>query len=99
MPTYVYKCETCEHVWEESLKYEDMDAPTENSCSRKIIIGGHMPDPVPCEGKISRIPVMPGFAYDNISSKGHSKKPDAEFNNRLKDIKRAHPENKINVYQ
>ena len=33
MPTYVYKCDKCETVWEEFLKYEDRDAPTENGCT------------------------------------------------------------------
>ena len=47
------------------------------------------------DGKISRIPVMPGFAYDNI---GPNKKPDQGFNDRLKDIKRSHRGSDINIY-
>ena len=50
MPTYVYKCDTCEESWEESFPYEERDKPLEEACNRKIIIGGHMPDPVPCDG-------------------------------------------------
>ena len=91
MPTYVYKCDTCEESWEESFPYEERDKPLEEACNRKIIIGGHMPDPVPCEGKISRIPVMPGFAYDNIASKGHPKKTPDWMRDKLKDIKKNQP--------
>ena len=85
MPTYVFKCDKCETVWEESLKYEDRDAPTEYGCTATS----------PCDGKIFRIPVMPGFAYDNI---GPNKKPDQGFNDRLKDIKRSHRGSDINIY-
>ena len=85
MPTYVYKCDKCETVWEEFLKYEDRDAPTEYGCTATA----------PCDGKISRIPLMPGFAYDNV---GPNKKPDQGFNDRLKDIKRSHRGSDINIY-
>ena len=82
MPTYVYNCESCDQFFEENIKYEDRDAPIEHPC--KI-----------CGGKIRRVPVMPGFAYDNI---GPSKKPDQGFNDRLKDIKRSHRGSNINIY-
>ena len=85
MPTYVFKCDKCETVWEESLKYEDRDVPTEYGCTATA----------PCDGKISRIPAMPLFAYDNV---GPHKKPDQGFNDRLKDIKRAHHGSTLNIY-
>ena len=56
MPTYVFKCEKCENVFEESLKYEDRDSPTEHLCQK-------------CDGNVIRIPAMPLFAYDNVGSK------------------------------
>ena len=84
MPTYVFKCDKCETIWEESLKYEDRDVPTEYGCTATS----------PCDGKISRIPAMPLFAYDNVGPK----KPDQGFNDRLKDIKRAHHGSTLNIY-
>ena len=89
MPTYVFKCDKCETVWEESLKYEDRDSPIEYGCSATS----------PCDGKISRIPAMPLFAYDNVASKGQAKRPDKEFNNRLKDIKRSHYGSTMNIIE
>ena len=83
MPTYVFKCEKCENVFEESLKYEDRDAPTEHLCQK-------------CQGKINRIPAMPGFGHDNV---GPNKKPDRAFNDKLKEIKRKHYGNSINVIE
>lgn len=82
MPTYVFKCEKCENVFEESLKYEDRDAPAEHLCQK-------------CQGKINRIPVMPGFGHDNVGAK----KPDRAFNDKLKEIKRTHYGNSINVIE
>ena len=86
MPTYVYKCAKCENIFEENVKYEDRDAATEHLCQK-------------CGGNITRIPAMPLFAYDNIASKGHSKKPDQEFNNRLKDIKKSHYGSTMNIIE
>ena len=61
MPTYVYKCDTCKEIWEESFPYEERDRPIEDGCTATISRNA------PCDGKIMRIPAMPGFAYDNIS--------------------------------
>ena len=33
MPTYVYECDTCNTVWEESLSYENRDKPIEDGCT------------------------------------------------------------------
>jgi|688.fasta_scaffold604681_2 putative FmdB family regulatory protein len=41
MPNYAYKCEKCEHSFDEMLKYEDRDLPTTKpcpSCNKKKII-------------------------------------------------------------
>lgn len=82
MPTYVFKCEKCENVFEESLKYEDRDAPAEHFCRK-------------CQGKVLRIPAMPLFAYDKVGAK----KPDRAFNDKLKEIKKSHYGNSINVIE
>ena len=86
MPTYVYKCEKCENVFEENVKYEDRDAATEHPCQF-------------CSGNVIRIPAMPLFAYDNIASKGHPKRPDKEFNDRLKDIRDSHRGSNVNIIE
>ncbi len=86
MPTYVYTCESCDIIFEENIPYENRNVPTENSCKD-------------CKGKIRRIPVMPGFAYDNIASPGHSKRPDSAFNDKLKEIKKTHYRSSINIIE
>ena len=84
MQTYVYKCESCENLWEESLKYEDRDSPTETTCHRTES----------CIGKIVRLPVFPGMNYRKIGGK-----PDKAFNDKLKEIKRKHYKSEINIYE
>ena len=39
MPTYVYKCDTCEEEWEESLPYEARDLPTAGTGGRTTAAG------------------------------------------------------------
>ena len=39
-----------------------------------------------CNGEIIQLISSPGFAYDNIGPK----KPDAAFNDKLKEIRKAH---------
>ena len=85
MPTYVYKCDTCEEVWEESFPYEERDKPIEDGCVATS----------PCDGTVSRIPAMPGFAYDNIASKGHPKKPPGWYSDKIADMKRNIPGNTL----
>ena len=84
MPTYVYNCKNCDNFFEENVKYENRDVPTEELCEKCSI------------GEIIRIPVMPGFAYDNLSP---GKKPDRAFNDKLKEIKKSHYGNSINVIE
>ena len=41
MPNYAYKCEKCDHSFDEILKYEDRDLPTTKpcpGCNKKKII-------------------------------------------------------------
>lgn len=84
MPTYVYKCDVCEEIWEESHPYEERDSPIISGCTINT-----------CNGTVSRIPAMPGFAYDNVGQK----KPDDSFNDKLKEIKNAHYESNVNVIE
>ena len=41
------------------------------------------------------IPAMPGFAYDNVGNK----RPDTSFNDKLKEIKKAHYGSQLNVIE
>ena len=83
MPTYDYKCEKCENVFEENLKIVDRDAPTELPC-------------VHCGGKVISLIGVPGFAYDNIKTKHFNKPKEVnQLKDRLADIKSRHPSGTI----
>ena len=43
------------------------------------------------DGDVRQVIAMPGFAYDNIASKGHPKKTPDWMTDRLKDIKKSQP--------
>tara|TARA_B100000949_G_scaffold97659_1_gene87199 strand:+ start:5412 stop:5633 length:222 start_codon:yes stop_codon:yes gene_type:complete len=51
MPIYVFKCNTCEEMWEDNLPYEARNLPTEGHCS----LSPHLGETVPCYGIVSRI--------------------------------------------
>ena len=72
MPTYDYECIKCGYTFEESLKIADRDAPTELPCVQQVPKTKHMS--FECGGEVKQMIVAPGFAYDNIPSKGHPKK-------------------------
>ena len=84
MPIYDYKCSKCGNVFEKELKIADRKIPTESPCAEAIPQTKHMN--FKCNGKIEQLISAPGFAYDNIGPK----KPDASFNDKLKEIKKAH---------
>jgi hypothetical protein len=46
-----------------------------------------------CGGKIDQVPgsTPTAFAYDNISSPGHTKKPPSWMTDKLKEIKKEQP--------
>ena len=75
MPYYDYMCEKCGNEFEINLKIADRHIPTETPCEEQG-----------CGGKISIKVGLTGFAYDNIGPK----KPDAAFNDKLKEIRKAH---------
>ena len=94
MPTYDYKCEKCGHTFEEDLKIADRKIPTESPCAQQIPQTKHMN--FECGGEVKQIIVKAaGFAYDNISSPGHPKKPPGWYTDKIKDMKRNIPGNTL----
>ena len=82
MPTYDYKCEKCENVFEEMLLISKRAEPTKVPCEK-------------CGGEVKQIIVKAsGFAYDNIRTK-HSKKVPGWYSDKIKDMKRNIPGNKL----
>ena len=71
MPIYDYECKKCGDVFELEFKIADRKIPTEESCRSST-----------CDGEVRQLIGLPGFAYDNIGAK----KPDASFNDKLKEI-------------
>ena len=56
--TYTFKCETCEHTWEESIPMKDMDVPLSKPCPS-----------CEAEGVIKRIIAFaPRIAYDGAKT-------------------------------
>ena len=93
MPTYDYECIKCGYTFEESLKIADRDAPTELPCVQQITKTKHMS--FECGGEVKQIIVKAsGFAYDNIRTK-HSKKEPGWYSDKIKDMKRNIPGNKL----
>ena len=81
MPTYDYRCEKCGNSFEEFLKISDRELPTKSPCEKQE-----------CGGEVKQIFVKAtGFAYDNIASPGHPKKPPGWMTDKLKEIKKAQP--------
>ena len=85
MPTYDYECIKCGYGFEEDLKIADRKIPTEERCRFPT-----------CGGEVKQIIVKAsGFAYDNISSPGHPKKPPGWYTDKIKDMKRNIPGNTL----
>jgi putative FmdB family regulatory protein len=93
MPTYDYECKKCGNVFEKELKIADRKLPTESSCEQ-IVLGQIQASPN-CGGEVTQLITAPGFAYDNIGPN----KPDASFNDKLKEIKKAHYGSTLNVIE
>ena len=84
MPTYDYECKKCGYVFEEDLKIADRKIPTEERCRFPT-----------CGGEVKQIIIKAsGFAYDNIRTK-HSKKDPGWYSDKIKDMKRNIPGNKL----
>ena len=88
MPTYDYRCEKCGNEFEDFLPMAKRTEPTEEPCDKQL----HRAAPV-CGGKINQVPgpTPTAFAYDNISSPGHTKKPPSWMTDKLKEIKKEQP--------
>ena len=84
MPTYDYECKKCGDVFELEFKIADRKIPTEESCRLTT-----------CDGEVRQLITAPGFAYDNIGAK----KPDAAFNDKLKEIKNAHYDSNVPIIE
>ena len=85
MPTYDYRCEKCGNEFEDFLPMAKRAEPTEEPCNKQL----HRAAPV-CGGKIAQVPgsTPTAFAYDNIASPGHPKKPPGWMTDKLKEIKK-----------
>ena len=85
MPTYDYRCEKCGNEFEDFLPMAKRAEPTEEPCDKQL----HRAAPV-CGGKIAQVPgsTPTAFAYDNIASPGHPKKPPNWMTDKLKEIKK-----------
>ena len=88
MPTYDYRCEKCGNEFEDFLPMAKRAEPTEEPCDKQL----DKEAPV-CGGKINQVPgsTPTAFAYDNISSPGHTKKPPSWMTDKLKEIKKEQP--------
>ena len=94
MPTYDYKCEKCGYEFEEFLTISRRNEPTETPCTQNIDVQQteHMTFAQVCGGEVKQIIVKAsGFAYDNIASPGHAKKPPSWMTDKLKEIKKNQP--------
>jgi len=87
MPTYDYECKKCGDVFELEFKIADRKIPTEESCRLST-----------CDGEVRQLITAPAFAYDNIKV-GKGKKPDAAFNDKLKEIKKAHHASNVPIIE
>ena len=83
MPTYNYKCEKCEHEFEEMLSISRRKEPTEVPCERQL----HRAAPI-CGGEIKMKVAAPGIG-DPL--KLGLIKPDGRYVEKLKEIKKNHP--------
>ena len=84
MPTYDYRCDNCGYTFEEFQTIANRKVP-EGKC-------------VECNnGDIRQVIGTPLFAYDNISSPGHLKKPPRWMKDKLQEVKRTQPGAIMNI--
>ena len=89
MPYYDYKCEKCGNEFEDFYSMAERAEPTKIPCEKDV----GMDESVVCGGKVNQFPgnSPTAFAYDNISSPGHTKKPPSWMTDKLKEIKKEQP--------
>ena len=84
MPTYDYRCDNCGYTFEEFQTIANRKVP-EGRC-------------VECNnGDIRQVIGTPLFAYDNISSPVHLKKPPRWMKDKLQEVKRTQPGAIMNI--
>ena len=95
MPTYDYRCEKCGYEFEDFLPISKRKEPTEVPCKNQLekasTMGRGLYRMNYCGGKIVQVPGRTSFAYDNIASPGHPKKPPEWMSDKLKEIKKNQP--------
>jgi putative FmdB family regulatory protein len=80
MPNYDYHCEECNHEWEEQLLIAKRNEPLDKPCVKCYT-----------EGSVKQKIGVPLFAYDNVASKGHTKKTPDWLTDKMKVIKEKQP--------
>ena len=84
MPIYCYHCTECKHEFEETKKLADYEVPCKNPCPN-------------CQSP-ETVHIVPQAC--GLSFRGEvRRKPPGHFNDKLKEIKKKHPGNKINVIE
>lgn len=91
MPYYDYRCEKCGNEFEDFYSMAKRKEPTEEPCDKLIEKTKHMS--IECGGTIDLVPgkTPTAFAYDNIASPGHNKKPPGWITDKLIEIKKQQP--------
>jgi len=80
MPSYDYHCEECGYEWEDQLLIAKRTEPLDKPCIKCYT-----------EGKVKQKIGAPLFAYDNVASKGHTKKTPDWLTDKFKNIKEKQP--------
>ena len=89
MPTYDYRCEKCGNEFEDFYFMDERRKPTESLCEKDVGVD----EELVCGGTIDLVPgkTPTAFAYDNIASPGHNKKPPGWITDKLIEIKKQQP--------
>jgi len=92
MPTYDYQCENCGHTFEETLKIDDRNKPTESPCTQEVEVQEteHMTFKEVCGGEVKQILFAPYFGYDNIKTRhSQNNKVPSWYTDKIKDLKKS----------
>ena len=81
MPTYDYKCEKCDHTFEESLKIADREIPTEYPCEQQVHRAADI-----CGGEVKQIIVAASGLADPVRL--GIRKPDEGFKDMMRRMKK-----------
>ena len=95
MPTYEYECNKCGLVFEEFLPIDRREEPLDHPQPHPECDVYIAPHAGVAECEIKMKVTAPGFAYDNIKTKHSKMKEPSWFKDRMKDIKKNHPNNTL----